>query len=495
MADQAAVADATTSFAAERPAANLRGESKSIFIVFLELFFSRWMLICGIFFSATFWSYITLERAPNTYETTAQILIRRGRVQAVQDIPILRQQEEVGSEVDILLSMPVLDETVKQLLLRTKTAAITDSRDTPPIFAGSSSARPYNSLQISDLPLTDPAALRKFLKSQIQIRKFGESNVLEVSMISVNPVFATETVNTLIDVYEKYNMQVNRTTGQTAYYQTELDRLDAEIDGYQSQLASYKQQHGVANLEKERELLTLRRHGVEIELDKLQMEKAGLESDLRSIDSPNAREQAAFLRSDQAMFKLREHIFSQQSEIAQLRSKSTEDNPLVKQKEEELQQLKINLKAEEDMAIAQQRHLFRQVQDKERELLDKIQQLDGLLLAFPTMEAQIDRWDRDIKQLTLKRIDVVEKMVRAGNLENSDETMSKVKILGYAQVPAIARDARKGFKFLVAVVLSMIASFVVAIFIEGLDHSIRRREEIEEQLNVPYLASLSQHLR
>ena len=42
---------------------------------------------------------------PDTYEATAQILIRRGKVQAVQDIPILRQQEEVGSEVDILLSI------------------------------------------------------------------------------------------------------------------------------------------------------------------------------------------------------------------------------------------------------------------------------------------------------------------------------------------------------------------------------------------------------
>ncbi|MFQ5952541.1 MAG: hypothetical protein ACE5JK_03945, partial [Candidatus Omnitrophota bacterium] len=46
------------------------------FIVFLELFFSRWVVICGIFFSATFWSYLTLARAPDTFEGTAQILIR-----------------------------------------------------------------------------------------------------------------------------------------------------------------------------------------------------------------------------------------------------------------------------------------------------------------------------------------------------------------------------------------------------------------------------------
>ena len=64
-----------------------------------------------------------------------------------------------------------------------------------------------------------------------------------------------------------------------------------------------------------------------------------------------------------------------------------------------------------------------------------------------------------------------------------------------AQVPTLPRQARKGFKFAVAVLLSLMAAVVVAIFVEGLDHSIRRREEIEEQLNVPYLASISTHSR
>ena len=84
-------------------------------------------------------------------------------------------------------------------------------------------------------------------------------------------------------------------------------------------------------------------------------------------------------------------------------------------------------------------------------------------------------------------------MVKASTLENPDETMNKVKVLGYAQVPSFPREARKGFKFMVAVMLSMIAAFVAAVFVEGLDHSIRRRDEIEEKLDVPYLASLSTH--
>jgi uncharacterized protein involved in exopolysaccharide biosynthesis len=453
------------------------------------------MLICGIFFSATFWSYMTLARAPDTYEATAQVLIRRGKVQSIQDIPILRQQEEVGSEVDILLSIAVLDETVHQLLEKAKTATgMTDGQQAL-IFGTYASQRPYNSLHLSDLPLTDPSALRKFLKSQFQIRKFGESNVIEVSMVSLNPLFATEAVNTLIDVYEKFNLQVERTPGTTAAFQREIDRLDTEIDGLQAKLATYMRDHRVANVEKERELVTLRRHGVQVELDKLQMDKAALETDLRAIQNPASREQAAFLRNDQAIIKMRETIFGRQNEIAELRSKSTEDNPLVKQKEEELVTLRQNLLQEEELAVAQQKHLYRQVLDKEKELLDKISELDAQLAVFPTMEVELDRLDRDIKQRTLKRIDVVEQMVKASTLENPDEAMNKVKVLGYANVPPFPRDARKGFKFLVAVVLSIIASLVVAIFVEGLDHSIRRREEIEEQLNVPYLASLSSHLR
>lgn len=480
--------------AVDRPAAAARpGESRSLFIVFLELFFSRWMLICGIFFAASFWSYVTLARAPDTYEGSAQILIRRGKVQSIQELPVLRQQEEVGSEVDILLSNTVLEETARLLLQKVKAGGVTDTGQQPLIFGTFPSSRPYNPLRLADLPLTDAAILRKYLKNQIQIHKFGESNVIEVSLVSVNASFAAEAVNTLIDVYEKFNLQVERSPGQSAYFRQEIEALDQEIDLYQDQLADYKEKHGVANLEKERELVTLRRHAVQVELDKLQMDQAALETDLRAIDNPATRLQAAFLRNDQAIFKMREVIALREAQLAELRSKSTNDNPLVKQKQLELEELKTNLLREEELAIAQQRHLYRQTQDKERELHDKIASLDAQLAQYPRMEADLDRLERDIKQRTLKRIDVVEKMVKASTLENPDEAMNKVKVLGYAQVPSFPREARKGFKFLVAVMLSAITAFVAAVFVEGLDHSVRRREEIEEKLAVPYLASLSTH--
>ena len=91
--------------------------------------------------------------------------------------------------------------------------------------------------------------------------------------------------------------------------------------------------------------------------------------------------------------------------------------------------------------------------------------------------------------------DVVEQMIKASTLEDPSQALNKVKILGYSQVPSFPREARKGFKFLVAVILSGIAAFVAGLFVDGLNHSIRKREEIEEQLNVPYLASLGSHLR
>jgi len=483
------------SVAPERAPHGFRNDSKSIFFVFLELFFSRWMIICGIFFSATIWSYLALARAPDTFEGTGQVMIRRGAVQAIQGTPIMRQQEEVGSEVDIMLSIAVLDEVAKQLLKKCEAASVVDTGQQPLIFDTYSSRRPYNTLKLADMPLTDPAALRKWLKTQYQIKKFGESNVIEVSTVSVNPVFAAEAVNTLIDVYEKFNLQVTRSPGQADYYRTEIAKLDTEINAYQKTLAEYMQARGIADVQKERELVTLRRHASQMELDKLQVDKAGVKTDLGAAGTPERLMQTAFMRDDQSIVKLREQVFQREREIAELRTKSTEDNPLLKQKIEEAEALRAMLNREESIALAQQRHLYQQILDKETELQDKISMLDQKLVAFPTIEADIDRMNREIKQLELKRIDVVEQMLKATTLENPSEAMNKVKVLGYSQVPPFAREARKGFKLLVAVVLSAIAAFVAGLFVDGLDHSVRKREEIEEQLNVPYLASLSSHLR
>lgn len=480
---------------AERVVSPYQSESKSIFIVFLELFFSRWMLICGIFFSAGFWSYWTLKTSPDTFEATGELLIRRGRVQAVQNVPIMRQQEEVGSEVDILLSIAVLDETVRILLQKAEQQSAQDLAQQPLIFGVYKPGRPYNRLQFSDLPLTDPPAMRKWLKSQLQIRKFGESNVIQVALVSLNPVFAAEAINTLIDVYEKFNLQVERTPGQSAYFRAEIEKVDQEINALEAHLAGFKEKHGVANVDKERELVTLRRHAAQMQLDELQIDKAGLETDLRAVSNPETRLQASFLRNDQAIFKLRENVFHQENQLAELRSRHTEDNPQVVAKREEVLELRANLRREEELAIAQQRHLYRQASDKEAEILSKIAELDRQLGTYPTLEAEISRLDRDIQQRSIKRIDMVEQMFKSATLEDPDETLNKIKVLGYAQVPPQPREARRGFKLLVALVLSLIAAFVVALFVEGLDHSIRKREEIEEQLHVPYLGSLSSHLR
>ena len=481
--------------APDRPQPAFRGDSKSLFVVFLELFFSRWMLICGIFFSATLWSYLALARAPDTYEATGQLLIKRGGLQSIQNVPILRQEEEVGSEVDIMLSIAVMEETANQLLAKAQLDAASDSGDEALIFGTYESQRPRIALHASDLPLTDAAALRKFLENQFQLKKVGESNVVEVTMIGLNPVFAAEAVNTMIDVYSRFNMQAERSPGQTAYYRAEIDKLDTEIDALQHRMADYKGQHGIVDMTKDRELMTLRRHGAQLDHDKLRVEIAELEGDLAIAGDPQSRQQAAFIRNDPNIVRLRGDVFEREKEVVELRSKSTDDNPLLRQKLEELDALRKLLDREEVLAVAQHRHKYQQALARQRELASNIAALEQKLSAFPNMEAEIDRLDRDIKQRTLKRIDVVEQVIKASTLEDPNDALNKVKVLGYAQVPPGPREARKGFKLMVAIILSAIAAFVAGLFVQGLDHSIRKREQIEEQLEVPYLASLSSHLR
>jgi uncharacterized protein involved in exopolysaccharide biosynthesis len=394
-----------------------------------------------------------------------------------------------------MLSIAVMEETANRLLAKAQLDAQTDRGDEALLAETYETQRPQIPLHAADLPLTDAAALRKFLENQFQLKKVGESNVVEVTMISLNPAFAAEAVNTMIDVYSRFNMHAERSPGQTAYYRAEIDKLDAEIDALQHRMAEYKGRHGIVDMAKDRELMTLRRHGAQIDYDRLRVEIAELEGDLAIAGDAQTRQRAAFIRNDPNIMRLRTEVFEREKEVVALRSKSTDDNPLLKQKLEELDALQRLLEREEVLAVSQHRHKYQQALAKQRELGSNIALLDQKLSAFPNMEAEIDRLDRDIKQRTLKRIDVVEQVIKASTLEDPNESLNKVKVLGYAQVPAAPREARKGFKLMVAVILSAIAAFVAGLFVQGLDHSIRKREEIEEQLEVPYLASLSSHLR
>lgn len=479
----------------ERARAATGGEARSLLVTFLELFFSRWLLIGTIFFSAAFWSYMAVVNAPDTYEATGQVLIRRGRIQAIRSEPILRQQEDVGSEMDILLSIAVLDETTRRLLRSVETDVSSDFADERLIFGAFESSSPEVALTSADLPTTDAATLFKYLKKRIRATKFGESNVIEVSLVSVSPRFAAAAVNTLIDVYEKYHLSVDQSPGQASFFATELAKVDNEINALQLDLAELKKSRGVADTEKEIELLALRRHALQRELDDLQVDRAALETDL-GISAESGSEEGRyppFIRQDFSIQRLRQMLFVKEAELGELRAKLQANHPSVVAKAEEVDSLKRRLVLEEELTIRQQRHVLQQVKDKETEVVAKIEEIDRLLGEYPMLEAEIDRLDRDIKQRTIKRVDLVEQMFKSTTMERSDVSLNKVRVLGYAQLPSVPREERKGFKFAVALLLSMMTAIIVALFVEGLDHSIRRRDEIEERLKIPYLASISNH--
>ena len=483
----------TTSAARETPAKLYRSEGKSVFVSFLELFFRRWILVCGIFIVITFWSYFSLSRAPETYQATGQVMIRRGSVDAVRGTPILRQQEEVGSEIDILMSQVVADESVSQLLFQSKGVSLTERDDL--IFGVFESSRPVMGLSPADLPTDDPARLHKFLRDKIRTAKFGESNVIEVSLISANPRFAAVAVNTMIDVYEKYHLSVDQAQGQVDFFGRELDAVDSEINSLQDELAELMASRGIVDLKKQTELLALRRHSLLIQLDELQVDKVGVSSDIAKIDRSENILETAIARSDPSLQSLRQRLFAAEGSLAELKSQYQIDNPIVISKVEEVREIRANVEREGQLIAQRQRHLLTQILDKEKEFFRKVAKIDAEMRDLPMVQAAHDRLDRDIKQRILNRVDLVEQMFRATTMERSDVSLNKVRVLAYSPIPAFPREARKAFKMAVATILSLVASIVAALFIEGLDHTVSRREEIEERLQIPYLASIGTHRR
>jgi len=484
--------DSRESIEPQRPAHGLySGEGRSLFVSFLELFFNRWILICGIFFVIAFWSWFSLSRAVDTYRATGQVLIRRGSVDVIRKAPIMRQEEEVGSEVDIIKSLAVLDETVTQLLWHAKAARLTD--DNVRIFGRFDANRPDVGLQPGDLPTTDPSRMYKLLKEHVRTQKFGESNVIEITLISANPRFAAAAVNTLIDVYEKYHLSIDPAAGQVAFFDREIKDVDTQINLLQDDLAKLMREHGIVDLKKQTELMTLRRHALLVQLDNLQVNKVGLQRDLIKVSSHENLLETAFARKDPSIQNLRQRLFEAEGDLAQLKTQYQIDNPIIVAKMEEVRELRANVQSEVNVVAAQRRHQLKQILDKEKEFLHKIQGIELEMRDIPGLQAEFDQLDRDIKQRTMNRLDLVEQMFRAATLERRDESLNKVRVLGYAPVPPFPREARKMFKMAVALVLSVVASIVVALFVEGLDHTVSRREEIEERLDIPYLASIGTH--
>jgi uncharacterized protein involved in exopolysaccharide biosynthesis len=477
----------------------------------VAIVFRRKHLILISFFCLCGLATLLLSFVPNTYDAEMKILVKQNRV----DPPVTPDQgqtqrvgnlteQDLESEAELLRSRDVLEGAVAQCTVPKPAVDFWSFVPVVNAFGATASREARELLQVTK-------AARDLAES-MQITTLKNSDVISISYSSGNPARAACILRSLGKLYMDKHLAVRRPDGAFEFFKQEADRYKQELQGIETQLASFGQQEQLVTEGTEKEI------GVR----KLSDYKAALVDTKTAIAETQAR-----IRQLQALSKTTAH--------RTVRSVRTAPNEALKDLQTQLVTLQVK-RTEMEGKFAP---TYRPLQDLDKQIEDvkkAIEEAQQMPLVEQTTDTNpTDDWitvelakarselaslqagtnakERAVQEYRSLVLDLDEKNIRRSDLLRAQRTaeekyllyqrkqeearieqeLDKQRILNVAiaeepAVPVLPEPAPVPLKF--GFVLAGLLSLGIGFVTDFYDRSFRTPIEVEQHLGVPVLASM-----
>ncbi len=432
------------------------------------LFRRRWII--GSVFAVTTLTVVGINLSqPLFYESTGKVIVKRGvRDNIMQGyMRTLSWEEELASEVETVKSGAV----IKLAQERVDEARAAAGRPTVRI-AG----------------------------DRVEASVVGESNVIAMSYQDRSPEIALEVTDALIAAYMQYRKNEYTLKYPKEFFDTEIARVTAELDQWTKKREAYMAATGTVNLQVEgiADKDYVRQQELQLaDIEKDLAERRQVLADMRGLlganssggdvpfvaptgggNDPSFSELKRKLNDARVRYREMETIYVPQSrELSQMRS--------------QIEQLEAMMRAEGASRIRIVEAEIRSAEAKAAQVRRSIAEGESRLATYPARTARMSEIETRIASLTETYKELTESAARAkiGKATSPDWT---VDLLTPAGRP-YAKNQRDYVRLALAPIFSLIVGLGLAFFIDGLDATLKSPRETEEALELPVLASLTEH--
>jgi uncharacterized protein involved in exopolysaccharide biosynthesis len=478
---------------------------------FVAIVFRRQRLILVSFFGLCGLAILLLSFVPNTYDAEMKILVKQSRV----DPPVTPDQgqtqrvgnlteQDLESEAELLRSRDVLEGAVAQCTMPKPPANLWSFVPVVNAFAAPPAPR-----QATDLLMVTKAA--RDLAENMQITTLKNSDVISIIYSSANPARAACILRSIGQLYMDKHLAVRRPDGAFEFFKQEADRYKQELQGIETQLASFGQEEQLVTDGTEKEI------GVR----KLSDYKAALVDTKTAIAETQARirqlEKLSKTTAHRTVRSVRtapnEALKDLQTQLVTLQVKRTEMESKFAPTYRPLLDLDKQIEAvKKAIQEAQQTPMVEQTTDTNPaddwitvEMAKARSELASLQAGTNAKERAVQEYRSlvlDLDQKNIRRSDLLraqktaeEKYLlyqRKQEEARIEQELDKQRILNVAiaeepAVPVLPEPAPVPFKF--GVVLAGLLSLGIGFINDVYDRSFRTPVEVEEHLGIPVLAS------
>ena len=483
------------------------------------------VLLVLVVIGATGYGYL----GPEVFRSDAALLIRLGRETMELDpsvsgrlAPVLATREgEVKSEIAILKSRALVEQTVdamgeaafdkargpapKTLVARLKRVAKTG--------VNAVVAAANRTLETLDLrpSLTPRERIVKKLMKGLGVEVETDTSILSVTLDTPSPELAQTALDHLVRFYLERHIEVHSAQASPEFFEKQAERMREELALREQEMAKFREEHGVVNLQGQQDKLLDQTARLESQLNEAAAMVSGSKARLTTLDkamselSKTMELSRTTGRTNYAADAYKDKLADLRLGEADLSARFADTyRPLVELREK-IEQLEATLAEEEEthtevvtglnqnyqefqLAVATERAQLVDYQAREKTLAGKLNQVKkqiALLTEFNELTRDIELAEKEYREYR----DSLQRSRISAALDI--DKVSNVSVVQAATLPIDAIRPRKLLSIGLGIAVGLFGGLSLAFLCEYLNDSLNTKEKAEKMLGFPVLAVVS----
>ncbi|MGE3705527.1 MAG: GumC family protein [Vicinamibacterales bacterium] len=337
---------------------------------------------------------------------------------------------------------------------------------------------------------TDEAALVDAFISRVQVVPVTGSRLVDIYFQSIDPKFAADAANALVDEYVAQNLEVKlqSTQNMLEWLEKELADQQGKVEDSERALANYRDRENAMSLDDRNNIVLSRLNALNDAMLKARttrIEKDAVYSQVKSVADLTAAESIPIVSQNPQIQTLKLRLADLQRQKAQLGERYGERHPeMVKvntgladaqrQLDIETNRVLQSVKNEYDRAVLEERTLAANLDQAKAD----VQDLSRKSVAYNVMEREA-RSNRTVYEALLQR----EKELRV----SSNSRSNNVRVIDHAEVPGGPVSPSGSRAWLMAILVGLAAALGVAYGLDYLNDTIKTPEDVTRHLKMAFL--------
>lgn len=458
---------------------------------------------------------------PPVFESEAKLLSRIGRESLALDPSVVgptvsvaqSRESEINSELAILKSHDLLERVVDKI----GPARLLN----PPVkFAqgvGSSDVKQPEWLQRLGLSSPTPPrerAIEKLAKN-LNLEVDGKSNIIGVSLAAYEPEVARQGLEELLRLYQERHIEVYGNQAPPHFFENQAKKMAASLSEKESELNRFRQERGIASLDKQREYLLSEISNLNNQIADAGSQAGASEAKAEALTKALAR-YGERIELNRTTGKTNYAADNLKNRLAELRAKEADfvtrysgDSRMLTNLREQIKTLEGQLSREQETltevttGVDQNRQALLLALETERAQLKahtaRLETLKAALAnrakTLETLSGQeftLNQLERERKALEADYLSSRENLQRALVTSALDAgKISSISVVQPATLPYRPVKPRKLLMLALALLLGVCGALGLGFLADHLDETVRSSHDVRRMLGAPVLASVT----